>query len=43
MLFRVAQYPKVPVIRRKLAEKLGAGKFTGLEFHEIAGFSFLLA
>jgi hypothetical protein len=43
MLFRVEQFPNVPLIRRELAEKLGAGKFTGLEFHEIAGFDFLLA
>jgi hypothetical protein len=31
------------IIRRELAGKLGEGKFTGLEFHEIAGFNFLLA
>lgn len=43
MLFRVAQFPDVPLIRRDLAEKLSTGKFTGLEFHEIEGFNFLLA
>ena len=42
-LFRVAQYPKVPLIRRELADSLRAMKFTGLEFHEIEGFNFLLA
>jgi hypothetical protein len=43
MLFRVKQFPSVPLIRRAAAEKLAAGKFTGLEFHEIAGFDFLMA
>ena len=43
MLFRVDQFPDVPIIRRDLAEKLKAEKFTGLEFREIEGFNFLLA
>lgn len=42
MLFRVAQFPNVPLVRRDLAEALQAQKFTGLELHEIAGFNFLL-
>ncbi len=43
MLFRVEQFPWIPLIRRELADKLAAAKLTGLEFHEIEGFNFLLA
>jgi hypothetical protein len=41
MLFRVAQFPYVHLIRREAAERLRPGKFVGLEFHEIAGYDFL--
>jgi hypothetical protein len=41
MLFRVEQFPDVPLVRRDLAEALQAEKLSGLELHEIAGFNFL--
>ena len=41
MLFRVAQFPYVRLIRREAAEKLLPGNFVGLRFREIAGYDFL--
>jgi hypothetical protein len=43
MLFRAKEFSDVPLIRRALAEKLEVEKLTGIEFHEIEGFSFLTA
>jgi hypothetical protein len=40
MLFRVAQYSMLPLVREDLADKLKALKLSGLEFHEIKGFAF---
>jgi hypothetical protein len=40
MLFRVAQYSMLPLVREDLADKLTALKLSGLEFHEIKGFAF---
>jgi len=41
MLFRVAQFPIVPIMRRDLALKLRAERLTGISFHEIEGYRFL--
>ena len=41
MLFRVAQFPNVPIVRRELAAKLKAERPTGISFHEIEGYRFL--
>jgi hypothetical protein len=40
MLFRPAQYPKFPLVREDLADKLKALGLTGLELHEIKGYAF---
>jgi hypothetical protein len=40
MLFRPAQYNKLPLIREDLVEKLKALDLTGIEFHEIKGYAF---
>jgi len=40
MLFRAAQYPAVPFVRRDLAERMKAEKFTGLVFFEIDDYAF---
>jgi hypothetical protein len=39
-LFRAAQYPELPLVRRDLAEKLRGEGFTGVSFHEVDGFDF---
>lgn len=41
MLFRVAQFPAVPLVRRDLVDTLKRHKLTGITFHEIAGYDFL--
>jgi hypothetical protein len=40
LLFRPAQYRRLPLVRRDLAESLGKLGLTGVEFHEIAGYEF---
>lgn len=40
MLFRAAEFPKMPLVRRDLAAKLKAEHFTGISFHEIEGYEF---
>jgi hypothetical protein len=40
LLFRPAQFPRFPIVRRDVAEELGKLGLTGVKFAEIAGYAF---